>query len=123
MPTVLIVEDEYILALDLQRVLAQRGFTVLGPSGTVAHALNLIRQVRPDAAVLDLTLGGEKVTPVAHLLKSLGVPFLLATASDAAELARHPVFADITNVGKPTDSNELVQGVHDLIRKCGASDW
>jgi len=37
------------------------------------------------------------------------VPFVLASASDAAELARHDVFAKVLNLGKPTDMKRLVE--------------
>jgi hypothetical protein len=69
---------------------------------------------RPDAAVMDVTLVGEKVTPVAILLQSLGIPFVLATASDRAELARHQILAGARNLGKPTDLSHLVDVVREL---------
>ena len=61
-----------------------------------------------------VTLGRERVTPVALLLKSLGVPFILASASDASDLAPHAVLADAVNLGKPTDMKRLVQVVDAL---------
>ncbi|OWW05066.1 hypothetical protein ATY81_03655 [Rhizobium sp. R72] len=111
---VLVVEDEYILAVELERALIDVGFEVLGPASSVDHALDLLSEQRPDAAVLDVTLGRETVTPVALLLKSLEVPFVLATALDASELARHAVFADVPNLGKPTDMTQLVNVVQGL---------
>ena len=111
---VLVVEDEFFLAIDLDHALTKAGFKVQGPASTVDQALDLIASKTPNAAVLDVTLGGEKVTPVALMLKSLGVPFVLATASDAAELARHDVFAQVPNLGKPTDMAHLVSVVRDL---------
>lgn len=59
-------------------------------------------------------VSGEKVTPVALLLKSRGVPFVLASASDPAELARHDVLARVPNLGKPTDMKHLVEVVRPL---------
>ena len=111
---VLVVEDEVLIAMELEDALRDGGFDVLGPAGSVNHALNLLNDERPHAAVLDVTLGREKVTPVALLLKSLGVPFILASASDAAELARHHVLADALNLGKPTDLAQLVEVVRGL---------
>lgn len=111
---VLVVEDEILLAMQLEDALTDGGFDVLGPAGSVDHALNLLDKQRPHAAVLDVTLGGEKVTPVALLLKSLGIPFILASASDAAELARHHVLADALNLGKPTDLARLVDVIRGL---------
>jgi DNA-binding response OmpR family regulator len=86
----------------------------LGPASSVDQALDLLKSQRPDAAVLDVTLGGEKVTPVAVLLKQWGVPFVLASASDPAELARHDVLANVLNLGKPTDMERLVEVVRSL---------
>jgi DNA-binding response OmpR family regulator len=100
--------------LDLKDALTDGGFRVLGPVGSVRDALELLEEERPDAAVLDVTLGGEKVTPVALLLKSLGVPFVLASASDAAQLARHAVLHGVANLGKPTDMKRLVHTMRAL---------
>ncbi|MDK4702183.1 response regulator [Rhizobium sp. CNPSo 4062] len=111
---VLVVEDEFFIAIELESVLTRSGFKVLGPASSVDQALDLLRSQRPDAAVLDVTLGGEKVTPIAVLLKSWDVPFVLASASDAAELARHDVLAEALNLGKPTDLRRLVDVVRSL---------
>ncbi|MFB2564016.1 response regulator [Rhizobium sp. IMFF44] len=113
---VLVVEDEFFIAMELESVLTRSGFKVLGPASSVDQALDLLRNQRPDAAVLDVTLGGGKVTPVAVLLKSWDVPFVLASASDAAELARHDVLAEAPNLGKPTDMKRLVDVVRSLCR-------
>ena len=111
---ILVVEDEVWLAIELEDALREGGFDVIGPAASVRQALTLLNDQRPDAAVLDVTLGGEKVTPVALLLQSIGIPFILASASDAAELARHDCLAHATNLGKPTDLAELVEVVRGL---------
>lgn len=114
---VLVVEDEFLIALELESVLTSSGFEVLGPASSVGQALDLLRSQRPDAAVLDVTLGSEKVTPVAFLLKSWDVPFVLASASDAAELAGHDVLAKALNLGKPTDMKRLVDVVQSFFSR------
>ncbi len=111
---VLVVEDEFFIAIELESVLTKGGFEVLGPASSVEQALALLKGQRPDAAVLDVTLGAETVTPVALLLKSWGVPFILASASDAAALARHDALAEVPNLGKPTDMKRLVDVVRSL---------
>jgi len=59
---VLVVEDEFLVALNLERVLTRQGWRVLGPAATVAHALHLLEQGEtPDAAVLEVNLRGEHV--------------------------------------------------------------
>lgn len=111
---VLVVEDELFIAFELEAALMDGGFRVLGPVGTVRDAFDLLNSERPDAAVLDVNLGGENVAPVALQLKILGVPFVLATASDSAELARNAAFAGVANLGKPTDLKHLVAAIRTL---------
>ena len=55
-PLVLVVEDELLLALDLELLLQRHGFRVLGPAATVAEALRLLEGGTPDAALLDVNL-------------------------------------------------------------------
>ncbi|UWU24695.1 response regulator (plasmid) [Rhizobium sp. CB3060] len=105
---VLIVEDEFFIAMELREALIEGGFRVLGPVGSVEDALDLLQDERPDAAVLDVNLDDEKVTPVAILLKSLGVPFVLASACEKSELAQNAILANAVNVGKPTDMKGLL---------------
>lgn len=79
--TVLIVEDEFLIALDLQDTLQSAGYGVMGPARRVAEALELLKgSPPPDVALLDVNLCGERVTPVARLLNVMGIPFLLTTA-------------------------------------------
>jgi CheY-like chemotaxis protein len=78
--SVLVVEDEAFVALELASVLQQSGYRVLGPASTVQEALALLEKQRPDAALLDVNLGSERVTAVAVELKSRKVPFVLVTA-------------------------------------------
>ena len=78
---VLVVEDEFLIADELRRVLIAGGFRVMGPVSSNEDALDLIDQDKPDFAVLDVYLGAETVTPVALELQRLKVPFVLASAS------------------------------------------
>ena len=113
--TILVVEDEFFIALDIKSALTSAGYKVLGPASSVDHALELLRDTKPDAAVLDVDLGGERVTPVAIQLKALGVPFVLASAIDAAALAQNAALAGVLNVGKPTDMRQLAAAVGEIV--------
>ncbi|TCL66394.1 response regulator [Rhizobium sp. BK251] len=113
---VLVVEDEPFVAMELKAALATGGFDVLGPVGSVADALGILEDERPDAAVLDVRLGSERVTPVAVALKALGVPFVLASASSASELAADDALADVQNLGKPTNLKQLIDVIAALPR-------
>jgi two-component system, response regulator PdtaR len=105
---VLVVEDEFLIALDLELLLRRHGWRVLGPAATVDQALRLLRGAMPDVAVLDVNLGGELVTPVAAELRVRGVPFVLASAYDRLGLLRDAVLAAAPNIGKPTDERRLL---------------
>ncbi len=107
-PLVLVVEDEFLIAWDLELLLVRHGWRVLGPAATVAQALHLLDGgSQPTVALLDVNLGGELVTPVAAALRARGVPFVLASAYDRVDLAV-PALARAPNVGKPTDAARLL---------------
>ena len=114
-PLVLVVEDEVLIAMDLERTLRRHGFRVLGPATTVAAALRLLDGEAPDAALLDVNLRGEMVTPVAEALRGLGVPFVLASAYDGARLTAE-VLAGVPNVGKPVNMRRLLAALAQAVR-------
>lgn len=76
---------------------------LLAPSAQCPVAIDLIERDQPETAVLDVNLGAEEVLPVAARLKSLGVPYVLATARTKGELSQDSLLADVLNLGKPTD--------------------
>jgi CheY-like chemotaxis protein len=80
---VLVVEDEALVAMMVEEELIHAGAEVIGPASSVEEALRLIEEAAADgglsAAVLDIHLDGERVSPVADRLAVLGVPFIFAT--------------------------------------------
>lgn len=116
LPHILIVEDEFFVAMDLAEILEDAGFAVLGPVASVAQALELLRHEKPDAAILDVVLrGGERVTPVARVLAAMHVPFVLASAQDREHLAQEEVLTEAVNLGKPITPEALTRGVRELL--------
>jgi DNA-binding response OmpR family regulator len=111
---VLVVEDEFLIAMELRAFLEDAGFEVLGPVPTVASALDAVGSELPDAAVLDVNLYGERVTPVAVALAARNVPFVLASAYSSADLEGEPVLAAARNVGKPVARNALVAAMNEF---------
>jgi DNA-binding NtrC family response regulator len=84
---VLVVEDDYLLASDLEEALRRVGAMVVGPAASVTQALRLIEQDRRiSAALLDVNLGGEMAFPVIDRLRAGGIPVLLTTGYGEADL-------------------------------------
>ena len=81
-PRILVVEDETILAMMVEDVLLDEGYSVVGPFARVAAALQAAELEALDAALLDVNLAGEMVFPVAEMLARRGIPFLLVTGYD-----------------------------------------
>ncbi|NYG46529.1 DNA-binding response OmpR family regulator [Bradyrhizobium sp. IAR9] len=94
------VEDEYLIALELDAELRTAGYRVVGPVADIEGALQLLKVDRPDAAILDVNLAGQWITPVAETLRAMAVPFILASGYVAADLQAHPALRDAVNVGK-----------------------
>jgi DNA-binding NtrC family response regulator len=76
---ILIVEDEILLAMELEDMLAEAGCTDMVTAGTVQAALERLHRWRPDGAVLDLNLHGEKSFPVADALDEASIPFVMVS--------------------------------------------
>ncbi len=72
--SVLVVEDEAIVASDLQRFLDSTGYRVVGPVTSLSGALRKIADGKVDGAILDVKLGGDKAHQVADALKAAKIP-------------------------------------------------
>jgi response regulator NasT len=55
---VVIAEDEAIIRLDLKEILEEEGYQVVGETGRGDHAIELVRELRPDLAILDIKMPG-----------------------------------------------------------------
>ena len=106
--TVLVVEDEFLIAMNLASMLELCGARVIGPAATAVEALRLLETARPDAALLDVHLKGGLVTPVVEALRDRHIPYALTTAYSPSDLATLGVLADAPIVGKITHERDLV---------------
>ena len=104
---VLVVEDEMLIAFDIADALADFGWEVVGPVGSVAEAMALLGHEQVDIAVLDVNLGGTKSYPIADKLAESKVPVLFLTGDRASDAplanANSPVLS------KPVDYQVLHQ--------------
>jgi CheY-like chemotaxis protein len=112
---VLIVEDEYFLAQDLADRFRELGAEVLGPAGTVAEALTIAISAKIQGAVLDVNLRGERVYPVADVLRQRQTPFVFASGY-GGEL-EPDAYSDIPRCIKPVDFAALAQMLAGQIEK------
>jgi DNA-binding response OmpR family regulator len=112
--TILVAEDEYLIADDLARELVEHGVKVIGPVATLDDALAAVAAQRPDLAVLDINLRGDRVFPLADLLAAQHIPFVFATGYDADEIPDR--FASIRRYEKPFRLSELLAALGGLAR-------
>ena len=83
---VLVVEDEFHVAMDLCAELSGRGYTVVGPAATVEKARALAGEGPLHGAVLDMSLAGRPVFEVALELLNQNTPFLFVSGYSAPEI-------------------------------------
>jgi CheY-like chemotaxis protein len=83
---VLVVEDEIAIAVLLEEELAEAGYEVVGPAGTVEHAASLIANETIDVAVLDINLSGRSIGEILSPLVERGIPFVFMTGYEELEL-------------------------------------
>jgi two-component SAPR family response regulator len=107
---VLVLEDQFLIALEIEGMLARLGCTVVGPVPSVARAFDLLERDQVDFAILDVNLGDERSTPVAEALRARGVPFALATGYDGRQLAEN-AFQDAQHLGKPIEFHLLAETI------------
>lgn len=112
-PRILIVEDEMILEMDLEQILQDHGFEVVGVSPSVERAVQAVTTLRPDAATLDLNLRGQSSAPVADALHGLGIPFVVA--SGYTEFIGDFDFQDAPFVRKPVATEELIAKLRQVL--------
>ena len=85
---VLVVEDETLVAMQLEDMLADHGCVVAGVAGRIAQALEMVadEEMALGAAILDVNLAGQPSFPIAEALAAKGAPFVFATGYGAGGL-------------------------------------
>jgi DNA-binding response OmpR family regulator len=102
---VLVVEDEPIIAADLDETV--EGGLVIGPCSTITEARQGARTPRLDAAILDVNLRDGDITPVLEALLARDIPVLIYTGAELPPKlrARHP---DLIVLQKPLQPGRLL---------------
>jgi DNA-binding response OmpR family regulator len=103
--SILLVEDDALVAEIVQVALEEAGWTVVGPYSTVSGALEAARQEDVDAAMLDVGLEGGNVFPVADQLARRDIPFMFVSGQEAEALP--PEHAHRVQLRKPYQLGRL----------------
>ena len=111
---ILVVEDEFLIAMDLEMALQDAHAIVLGPVAAVQAGLDLMAR-EPDisAAILDVNVGNEMIFPVADALLERSVPFLFATGEHRKTMPRR--FTGVGVCQMPVAAADLIRRVVDLL--------
>ncbi|MDP2086588.1 MAG: response regulator [Gemmobacter sp.] len=113
-PRILVVEDEFLVAMDIESMLEDQGWDVLGPVSDVRRALALLATETPDAACLDMNLKGETSSAIAEVLRQRKIPFALVTGYSERNVT-DPAFQGAPLVSKPFASDDLVRTIKRML--------
>ncbi|MEX2374436.1 MAG: response regulator [Dehalococcoidia bacterium] len=113
-PLILIVEDEVLVAMEMEMLVRAFGYSVLGPAPSVEAANELLDECEPHAALLDVNLRGDTVGAIARRLHAGNVPYALVTGY-ARHTLEDPALADVPRLSKPVNEAELGQMLRRLL--------
>ena len=111
---VLVVEDEYLVAILIEEILESAGCVVMGPIPRLPEALDAAHHDNCDAAVLDVNLAGQRIDPVADALSERNVPFMFVTGYGANALPGE--YAERPLIHKPFRMADLLSAVSSLMK-------
>ncbi len=104
---VLLAEDEFIIASEIEDLLEQAELRVVGPAAALSQALLLAQSDGIAAAILDVNLAGEQCWPVARLLRERGVPFFFLSGYLENHMRLPDDLADAPMLGKPIEAEQF----------------
>jgi PAS domain S-box-containing protein len=113
-PRVLIVEDEALIAADLQQRLEQLDYDIVGTSDSAGKAIVLAGVYMPDIVLMDIRLrgAGDGVEAAESIRQNLGIPVIFLTAySDSQTLERVKPTYPYSYLVKPVRDRELVANI------------
>ena len=109
----LLVEDEALVSMHMEGLLEAMGHEVLATAANLGQALRAVAERPPDAAVLDVNLNGQRVTPVAEALATGRIPFVLMTGYSDGDLVE-PEFRERPLLSKPVQPQRLQEALEKI---------
>ena len=122
-PSILIVEDEALIALEIERTLLRLGYRIAGKARNGDAALDLLATRQPDLALLDIDIQGSRDgVDLARLIRDkYDFPFVFLTAfSDRATIARLKDTMPYGYIVKPFNRGELLSTIEIALHKAAA---
>jgi DNA-binding NarL/FixJ family response regulator len=119
---ILIVEDDYLIAMQAESALTDAGFNVVGVAATAEEALEGARAYSPVLAIMDIRLAGKRdgVDAAGDLFRELGLRCVFVTAHEDRQVrARAEPFAPLGWLTKPYSMVSLVSAVRQAILRRG----
>jgi DNA-binding NarL/FixJ family response regulator len=107
--SVLVIEDEFYLAMEIKEAIERAGGSVLGPCADATTASSEISRGSPDCAIVDINLGYGPSFEAAGELQRSGVPFLFLTGYDAPTIPRQ--FAAVLRIEKPAATDRVIEAI------------
>lgn len=112
---VLIVEDEFLVAIQLEDTLAGLGCDVLEPAHSMEEAEQALKQHAFDVAVLDINIAGHAVYPIAERLVDSGIPFVFTTGYSREHIDEE--WREIPTLRKPYLALELRRVLEEALHR------
>jgi|SoimicMinimDraft_9_1059737.scaffolds.fasta_scaffold28973_2 CheY-like chemotaxis protein len=119
MGRVLVVEDEFLVALELSRIVERAGYSVVGPAESVDATRKVLAQQEVDLALLDINLRGELVFPIAEYLEAHGLPYIFVTGNSPSSLPAE--YRHRPLVQKPYNSELLLALIEEHLAPAGVT--
>ncbi len=111
---VLVVEDDFLVALDLSSMIEDAGCAVLGPAPSIEKALSILTIAEPVAAFLDENLDGASVAPVAQELAHRRIPFAIVSGY-ARSISGDPLLREARRIQKPASPRQIRDALADFL--------
>jgi CheY-like chemotaxis protein len=112
---ILVVEDELMIRMLLDGMLEDIGYTMTAEAGAIDEAVTLAKQADFDAAILDVNLNGQPITPVVEALIERGLPFVFATGYGARGVPE--AYRNNPTLQKPFQTEALEQALKAITPK------
>jgi len=112
---ILLVEDDYLVALNIKFMLERNNCQVIGPIPSIEKALQAIENEDVDAAILDINISGGTSAPIAEVLRLRNRPFVFVTGYQSPSHLLPEILRGVERLRKPVDERVLQQVLRTML--------